>query len=146
MRAQENRPAAARERGLQMFLAFQTRQLEDASIGAPPADRSFEHADAEAAEMLAQDLLALVDRKLRQAQLQIATGDAHEAERQSHQDTADAPSQPHQQRKRQRLEHAQNPEREPRWPVTRMDAHARYGSPSGPGRRKRLYVQRYCSG
>jgi hypothetical protein len=146
VRTQQDCAAAARKRGVQVLFAFQARQLANARIGAPPADRSFEDADSETAEVLAQDALALGDWQLRQAQLQIASRDADERERQMHDDIADAAAEPDQQWKRQRLEHAQDGEREPGRPIARVDAHRRYGSPSGPGRLKRLYVQRYCSG
>jgi hypothetical protein len=146
MSAEQNRAAAARQCGLQVLLAVQPCQLANALVGAPPADRSFENADAEAAEVLAQDGFALGSCELRQAQLEIATRDAHEPERQSHDHLADAAAEPQEPWKRQRLEHSQDAEREPRRPVTRVNAHARYGSPSGPGRLKRLYVHRYCSG
>ena len=59
MRAEQNRAAAARQRGLQMLFAFEARQLADALVGAPPADRRFEDADADAAEVLAQHRFAL---------------------------------------------------------------------------------------
>src|SRR5687768_1577620 len=75
MSAEQNRAAAPRECRFQMLLSIEPCQLADALIRAPPADRSFENADAEAAEVPAQDGFALGSCDLRQAQLEIATRD-----------------------------------------------------------------------
>src|SRR5688500_1063458 len=100
-----------------MLFTFQRGEFANALIRAPPAHCGFEDTHTYALKVLAQDLLALLTRQLGKAQLQVASGNADERQGQEDEQPAKHGSDPHQNSKRQRLEYAQQPEREPSGPI-----------------------------
>jgi hypothetical protein len=78
MRREQQYTAPRRLRRLEMLEARHHRDVADAFVRRPPADRGLEQRAAEAREMLAHGPLARPGIELRQAQLDVPARDALE--------------------------------------------------------------------
>ena len=117
MGAEEYGSVAARERGVQVLGAFDAHQARQPGRREPPGERDLHQRHAETAEMLLEQPLARGRIEVRKAQLEVAAGGAHEADRQVKQQRPHTATQRKQSRKRQQREQAQHSQTSPRRPV-----------------------------
>src|SRR6185312_7469207 len=99
----------------------------------PPRGRDFQQRDAQADEMAVEEPPALRCVELRQAQLDVAAGDAHEPQRQPPQNAAESGADDELRGERQEAQQAQQAETGPGGPVTWREQSSPALRPRGRG-------------
>src|SRR6185312_10929488 len=110
-------PASARERLLQVLESLEPRYLLQPRRRTPPSGRHFQQCDSEAGEMPVEQLAARGGVEVRQAELDVASGDADVAQGQTSQQRSERGTDCKLQAEGQEAEQPQRAETDPGGPV-----------------------------